>query len=422
MDLQEYIHPGLFTSIAEDFCGRTGIPLLLVERSGHVAYSLIQEDFRPQFDLPECCDAKLREWRINLVENSSRWGEAYFTTTPLGMIAFAVPLIIKDVVLGSFISGFVAFPEMIPDIGSDIARGMEQLGAPCAGEFPGSVAVRTVTKHQIRHFSDLLMKAMVRCGLLDRGVLNEKREKTAQQLDIAHYIEHMKKTGRNVAGSIIDKQEEIIVRVKRGDITGAKELLNEYLGYIFFDTGMNFDVIKIRVIELIVLVSRSAVELGAGSRELLTLNQRYLAELNRAGDYESLCHVVATILEHFIGKISTIMIDRKKVKVKLMLEYINLNFTDRITAAEVAAEARLSVGRALHLLAAETGRSLSEHVTRCRVEYGKYLLLNTEDSIADIALQAGFYDNSQFTRTFRAAEGITPLQYRKSEAGGPAST
>jgi two-component system, response regulator YesN len=410
---KEIISPALFNAISDEYGSRTALPLLLCDGSGDVMHSRIPEDHRWQFALPEECGEKLREWRANIAENSSRWGEAYFTTTPMGLIAFAVPLMEGDSFRGSFISGFVAFPEMAGDMIPDITKGMAQLGAACTEGFVEQIAIRTVNRHQIRHFADLLMKIMVRHGLLDRRALAEKREKTAQQLNIAHCIEHVKKADKNVAGSIIDKQEEIIVRVKRGDITGAKEILNEYLGYIFFDTGMNFDIIKIRIIELIVLMSRSAIELGAASRELLKLNQGYLAELNRTEDYETLCLSVAGILENFIGRISTIMIDKKRMKVRLMLDYIHQNFTDGITAADVAKAVNLSAGRALHLLTRETGLSFTGHVTRCRVDYARYLLLNTDDTIADIALQAGFYDHSQFTRTFKSLEKATPLRFRK---------
>ncbi len=412
MSTNPIIPTALFNAISDEYGKRTALPLLLCDGSGNVMHSRIPEDYRGQFALPPECGEKLREWRAHIAENSSRWGEAYFTTTPLGMIAFAVPLMDGDSFRGSFISGFVAFPEMTRDIVPDIVRGMNEIGAPCTDVIVEQIAIRTMTRQQLRHFADLLMKTMGRHGLLDRRNLAEKREKTAQQLNIAHYIEHVKKADKNVAGSIIDKQEEIIFMVKRGDITGAKELLNEYLGYIFFDTGMNFDIIKIRIIELIVLMSRSAIELGAGSRELLKLNQGYLAELNRIDDYETLCLAVARILENFISKISTIMIDKKRMTVKLMVDYINQNFADGITVADLADAVNLSQGRTLHLLTQETGLSFSEHVTRCRIDYGKYLLLQTDNNIADIALQAGFYDHSQFTRTFKALENTTPIRFR----------
>ena len=118
------------------------------------------------------------------------------------------------------------------------------------------------------------------------------------------------------------------------------------------------------------------------------------------------------ILENFISNIATIMIDKKRMTVRLMVDYINQNFADGITASDVAGAANLSPGRALHLLSQETGRSFSEHVTRCRIDYGKYLLLQTDNRIADIALQAGFYDHSQFTRTFKALENTTPMRFR----------
>lgn len=416
MSMNASVYPDLFKAIADEYGVRVALPLLLCDSEGNIVHSRIPEDFRGQFDLPPECGEKMREWRANIAENSSRWGEAYFTTTPLGMVAFAVPLAGVASSSGCFISGFVAFPEMAGDIVPEIARGLLQMGASGADYLAGKVTVRTVTRQRIRHFADLLMKIMVRYGLLDRVALAEKREKTAQQLDIAHYIEHLKKADKNVAGLIIDKQEQIIIRVKQGDITGAKEILNEYLGYIFFDTGMNFDIIKIRIIELIVLMSRSAIELGAGSRELLRLNQGYLAALNRIDDYEILCLSVAKILEDFIGRISAVIIDKKRMNVRLMLDYIQQNFTGGITAGNVAEAANLSTGRALHLLTRETGISFSGHVTRCRVNYAKYLLLQSGNKITDIALQAGFYDHSQFTRTFKSLENMTPLQFRNRSA------
>jgi transcriptional regulator GlxA family with amidase domain len=39
-------------------------------------------------------------------------------------------------------------------------------------------------------------------------------------------------------------------------------------------------------------------------------------------------------------------------------------------------------------------------------------LKNTARSMADIAAECGFYDQSHFTRTFKAAEGVPPLQFR----------
>jgi two-component system response regulator YesN len=73
----------------------------------------------------------------------------------------------------------------------------------------------------------------------------------------------------------------------------------------------------------------------------------------------------------------------------------------------------LSTSRSLHLFKEETGLSLSEYIKRLRVDYGKYLLLNTDVNIADCAIEAGFFDQSHFTKTFKQMEKSTPAQFRR---------
>jgi AraC-like DNA-binding protein len=40
------------------------------------------------------------------------------------------------------------------------------------------------------------------------------------------------------------------------------------------------------------------------------------------------------------------------------------------------------------------------------------LLRGTDRSVAEIAMDCGFYDHSAFTRAFRSATDLTPSQYR----------
>lgn len=52
-------------------------------------------------------------------------------------------------------------------------------------------------------------------------------------------------------------------------------------------------------------------------------------------------------------------------------------------------------------------------VQRLRIENAVHLILSTNDTLGDIAAQCGFYDQSSFTRQFRAVLGITPGAYRQ---------
>ncbi len=100
-----------------------------------------------------------------------------------------------------------------------------------------------------------------------------------------------------------------------------------------------------------------------------------------------------------------------------MKDFLSRNFAAKVSARDVAAAAGLSVSRALHLFKKESGVSLSSFVARHRIDYAIYLMKNTDHSMADIASECGFFDQSHFTKTFRALEGMPPLRYRRGVRG-----
>ncbi|WP_168123016.1 AraC family transcriptional regulator [Paenibacillus sp. HB172176] len=79
----------------------------------------------------------------------------------------------------------------------------------------------------------------------------------------------------------------------------------------------------------------------------------------------------------------------------------------------LARKAHLSPGHLSHLFNQSLGMPPMEYLRRCRLQLAKELLLNTSLSLKDISLRIGFGEQSQFSRSFRAAEGISPLQYRR---------
>ncbi len=51
-----------------------------------------------------------------------------------------------------------------------------------------------------------------------------------------------------------------------------------------------------------------------------------------------------------------------------------------------------------------------------RIEAAKRRLVNTRESLADIAVECGFADQSHFTATFRRAVGHPPGTWRRNHA------
>jgi AraC family transcriptional regulator len=60
------------------------------------------------------------------------------------------------------------------------------------------------------------------------------------------------------------------------------------------------------------------------------------------------------------------------------------------------------------------GTPVGTYVRGLRLNWAAARLADSEDTIAQIASEAGFFDQSHFTRTFRRHFGLTPQAYRRA--------
>jgi AraC-like DNA-binding protein len=95
---------------------------------------------------------------------------------------------------------------------------------------------------------------------------------------------------------------------------------------------------------------------------------------------------------------------------------IQEGFRERLLVTELARMANLSE-RQLNRRFQEIFRTgVHEFIIRTRVQAASDALLETDHSIAEIALNCGFSDQSSFTRHFRKHIGETPLAFRRSRS------
>jgi two-component system response regulator YesN len=62
---------------------------------------------------------------------------------------------------------------------------------------------------------------------------------------------------------------------------------------------------------------------------------------------------------------------------------------------------------------AQTGETILDYVTKCRLEKAKDLLGTTDLKIYDISTQLGYQDTKYFSRLFKQWYGQSPSQYRE---------
>jgi AraC family transcriptional regulator len=102
-------------------------------------------------------------------------------------------------------------------------------------------------------------------------------------------------------------------------------------------------------------------------------------------------------------------------RLRAVVEYIEEHLAASLTLEQMAATARLSAYHFARQFKAATGLPPHQYVLTRRVERAEQLLQAEEGlSLADIAVCAGFSDQSQFCHHFKRLVGVTPGQFRMS--------
>lgn len=93
-------------------------------------------------------------------------------------------------------------------------------------------------------------------------------------------------------------------------------------------------------------------------------------------------------------------------------EFLRLRARTGLTVAKVAAHFGYSPDHLSRVYKKEFGMDLKSGINRQRVEEMKNRLLNTGDSVKQIAYQFGFTDENLFVKFFRYHTGVSPTAYR----------
>ena len=222
----------------------------------------------------------------------------------------------------------------------------------------------------------------------------------------------------------IHYEKQLHEQILSQDKTGAQNTLNELLGYIYFSSDFNLERIRIRVTELIVLLSRATVDAGANIHQVFVANTEYLHQINKVATLEELSTWLTGVLHYFINYTFDYPNIKHSDVVYKCIDYIKQNFDRKITLDDIAVYVSLSRSYLSKLFKDETGYSLFSYINHIRIEKSKELLLDDTISLVDVAGLCGFEDQSYFTKVFKKETGISPKRFRDNPSltNRPSST
>lgn len=106
--------------------------------------------------------------------------------------------------------------------------------------------------------------------------------------------------------------------------------------------------------------------------------------------------------------------ERAAAWLTLVRERLEAEYPKPPTLAVLARDAGVHPAYLARAFARRYGQTISAFVRTRRIEWSMDQLRNTGDPVADIALKAGFFDQSHFTRCFKRTVGTTPARFRRA--------
>lgn len=341
-----------------------------------------------------------------------RWGEPYFYHCYMGLMEWGIPIITENELIGILTCGQVLIQGKDDLFYFGVLEQTREFGLPDEEVNRAIEAVPVVSGRKVRATAQLLMRVAEQLTEHAEQRLQQARSRQHQQAEIAEALVAMQSGTHEVLKSH-QMQKEVIGKVRIGDTTGAKRILNEWLGSVLLGSQTNLSVLKAQVLELVVMLSRAGTEAGADLESILGKNLGSLGTLLNQQTQEDVCHWVLRILENFT---TSVFQTRNMERVKMIsegLKYIRENYGDNIMLEDVGRAVGRSGSYFKKILREEMGLSFTEYLTRTRLEASETLLRDPNLSLAEIAQMVGYGDQSYFGKLFKQYYGLTPAQYRK---------
>jgi len=104
-------------------------------------------------------------------------------------------------------------------------------------------------------------------------------------------------------------------------------------------------------------------------------------------------------------------------RIEKVFEYMNNNFNKQLSLADVSKVAGMPEASFSRFIKQRTGFSFVDSLNEIRLGHVARMLIDTTQSIAEIALQCGFNNMANFNRTFKQKKGYTPKEFRENYVG-----
>lgn len=364
-------NPAFFKQLQSEYVSKTGYNLVLSDLNGSI-----------QMGLPDCdkfpCMKSCRECRERIFSESLRTGKVCLDTCHEGYVIWGLPYAVNDQPIG----GLVVIGGVHDDISDekDFSEACEEL-------------YRIMEKMEIlpdfRH-SDALP--------LEKGHRFVRRQSF---LELSRRME----TASN----------PMVQSLATAEFGDAERHFSEIVNALREFDELPIDLVRGMGGELIFTARKKFVDAGMDPYSCYSEAGLLMERIAQVGAVEELIEVLEDFLQRFILLSKQAPKNPEALLIDKALTHIEEHLRENLTRESVARAVGISPSHFSRLIREKKGRTFTDLLNQYRIERASKLLVRSPRTLAEIAGDCGFCDQSYFSKVFRRYKEMSPAKYRATQ-------
>ncbi len=214
----------------------------------------------------------------------------------------------------------------------------------------------------------------------------------------------------------VDLEKELFEHIEKGQLQETISVAEKFFDWMVNADGSQKENTRLKVLEFVLWAEKIAYEKGGRTYSFFE-RKNYLDSVTGQDIDEA--QLKAWFLHKLENACSNVLHNHDDKSLSLIeqaKEYIQSNYQKDISLADVSREVNISPYYFSKVFKEETGENFIEYLTSVRINQAKALLNRPELSMKEICALSGYSDPNYFSRLFKKNVGLTPTEYKESNA------
>ncbi len=352
--------------------------------------------------------ARCRQCAMRAAFQAARQQQPHLYYCHAGLTNLAMPLTIGDIYLGTLLLGAVLRKPLDGETLKEVRAQAEQFGLPAADL---SEAARAIP---VRGEDLLLSGARLLAASLTAVAAARLQDRVWQavRLRLDALIRELCTPRPGMPAMALPTPERGVVDAwASGDVRRLRAALRQVAASIAPSWPQHPVLARLRLLDLLIALARHGESAGAPGevRDALIPFATSVVGARTWPEMESLLGDLGREL----GRLLVLPAPVGDVRIDRVVRYLQVHFQDHLALRDIARSVGLGPQYFCSLFKAQMGCSFVQYVRRLRLAHARELLRSTDMDVTQVAFESGFHDATYFGQIFKAAEGVTPSQYRR---------